>query len=242
MSPGDGVRTVVAERLEAVAERYGLGGAAVDRLSSLLGLLVDDPHAPTAIRDPAKVIDDHLADSLVGLELAAVRESRIAADLGAGAGLPGLALAIALPGTEFTLVESVARKFAFLERAVERCALGNVTVVHARAESWAAGLGRNDLVTARALAAPDVVAEYGAPLLRVEGALVLWRGRRDERAEAALARAAAQLGLGEPEILRVAPYPGAEHRHLYLLSKLRETPAAFPRRPGMALKRPLGAR
>jgi 16S rRNA (guanine527-N7)-methyltransferase len=86
-----------------------------------------------------------------------------------------------------------------------------------------------------------VVAEYAAPLLRVGGTLVAWRGRRDAEAEAAGARAAEALGLSEPEIVPVQPYEGTHHRHLYLASKVRETPQGFPRRPGMALKRPLGS-
>ena len=121
------------------------------------------------------------------------------------------------------------------------CGIANATVVHARAESWAGGIGRHDLVTARALAPLDVVAEYGAPLLRTGGALVVWRGRRDAEAEAAGARAAEQLGLGRPEITSVRPYERAENRHLYVSSKVTETPSGFPRRPGIALKRPLGA-
>jgi 16S rRNA (guanine527-N7)-methyltransferase len=228
-------------RLDTLARRYRLADAAVERLEVLLQLLLSDPLAPTAIREATKAIDDHLADSLVALELEAVRSARHAVDIGSGAGLPGLPLAIALPATRFTLLESAARKCAFLERAMAACGLSNVTVVHARAETWPEGIGRHDLVTARALAPLPVVAEYAAPLLRVGGTLVAWRGRRDAEAEAAGARAAEALGLSEPEIVPVQPYEGAHHRHLYLVSKPVETPRGFPRRPGMALKRPLGA-
>jgi 16S rRNA (guanine527-N7)-methyltransferase len=228
-------------RLEALAARHGLAAGALAQLRSLLGLLLNDPLAPTAIRDPPKAVDDHLADSLVALEFGAVREAKDAADIGSGAGLPGLALAIALPASSFALVESASRKCEFLERAVSECGLANVEVVHARAEEWRSGLRRHDLVTARALAPLDVVAEYAAPLLRVGGALVAWRGRREPEAEAAAARAAQQLGLGAPEVREVFPYEGARHRNLYLMSKVMDTPARFPRRPGVALKRPLGA-
>jgi 16S rRNA (guanine527-N7)-methyltransferase len=239
-SAGAKRRTRVADRLDALASRYRLADAAVARLGVLLGLLLSDPLAPTAIRDPTKAIDDHLADSLVALELEAVRSASHAVDIGSGAGLPGLPLAIALPATRFTLLESAARKCAFLERAAAACGLSNVTVAHARAEASPDGLGRHDLVTARALGPLPVVAEYAAPLLRVGGTLVAWRGRRDAEAEAAAARAAEALGLSGPEIVPVQPYEGARHRHLYLMSKLVETPRGFPRRPGMALKRPLG--
>jgi 16S rRNA (guanine527-N7)-methyltransferase len=207
----------------------------------LLTLLVGDPLAPTGIRDPLRVINDHLADSLVALELAGVRAARRAVDLGSGAGLPGLPLAIAMPSIRFVLLEGSARKSVFLRRAVELCQTRNVEVVNARAESWPEGREGHDLALARALARLEVVAEYAAPLLRVGGTLVAWRGRRDPAAEGAADRVAPLLGMGEPEIRRAHPYPAAANRHLYLMSKVVETPPGFPRRPGMALKRPLAS-
>jgi 16S rRNA (guanine527-N7)-methyltransferase len=226
-------RALVAE----LASRHGLGDDAAAKLSRLLELLIADPLAPTAVRDRQRALDDHLADSLVALELEPVRRARRAADLGSGAGLPGLALAIALPATEFVLVESVGRKSAFIARAAAACGLNNVTAVNARAEEVE---DRFDLVTARALAALPVVAEYAAPLLELGGTLVAWRGARDHQAELEAETAAHDLGLEVGEIRHVEPYPGAQSRHLHLMSKVRPTPVRFPRRPGMAVKRPLG--
>lgn len=228
-------------RIEALAERWALPDGATEQLRVLHRLLVEDQLAPTAVRDPVKVVDDHLADSLVALELEQIRSATALADLGSGAGVPGLPLAIALPGAHVALVESAARKCTFLERAVARCGLTNAAAVHARAEAWPEGIGTLDVVTARALAPLDVVAEYAAPLLALGGTLVAWRGRRDQAAEDAAVRAAAKLGLEPLPIRAVHPYPGAQSRHLYLMSKVMNTPAGFPRRPGMARKRPLGA-
>jgi 16S rRNA (guanine527-N7)-methyltransferase len=101
-------------------------------------------------------------------------------------------------------------------------------------------LGRCDLVTARALASLPVVAEYAAPLLRLGGTLIVWRGRRDPADEAAGARAAALLGLESLPPVQVQPYSGAVNRHLHPMLKVAATPARFPRRPGIARKRPLG--
>lgn len=227
--------------LAALASRYDLGADAEVKLGHLVRLLVSNPQAPTAIRSERAVLDDHVADSLIALECDPVRSARDVLDLGSGAGLPGLPLAIALPRASFTLLESSNRKCDFLEHAIAVCGIGNVAVVHDRAESFEDGRGRYDLVIARAVAGPTVTAEYAAPLLGTGGTLVMWRGRRDPHAEAALSTAAAQLGLGEPSIRPVEPYPGARHRHLYVLSKRAETPGRFPRRPGIALKRPLGA-
>jgi 16S rRNA (guanine527-N7)-methyltransferase len=191
------------------------------------------------VRDPAAGVDAHVADSLSGLELTVVREARVVADLGAGAGFPGLVLAAALPGARVALVESLGRKCAFLERAVAAAGLGNAAVVCRRAEEWPEGHGRHDLVTARAVAPLAVLAEYAAPLLAPGGALVAWKGARDPAEEAAGASAAAQLGLEVAEVRRVHPFPAAEQRHLHRYVKVSPTPDRFPRRPGMARKRPL---
>lgn len=227
----DGVR--------ALAARYGLPARAAEQLERLLAALVEDPLAPTAISERQRALDDHLADSLVALELPEVRRAGSLADLGSGAGLPGLPLAIALPAVSVSVVESSARKCAFVERAAAAAGIENVEVVPGRAESWSGGLGRFDLATARALAPLEVVAEYAAPLLAVGGTLVAWRGKRNVEEERAAERAASILGLAPGRVVRVAPYPGARHRHLHLMSKVTDTPGRFPRRPGVALKRPL---
>jgi 16S rRNA (guanine527-N7)-methyltransferase len=232
------VSDLPAERdAAALAGRYALPAPATQQLEALLALLTEDPLAPTTI-DAARAVDDHLADSLVALELEEVRMASTIADLGSGAGLPGLPLAIALPHATVHLVESSIRKCEFLRRAVRECGLSNVEVVHTRIEEWAAAV---DLVTARALAPLEVVVEYAAPLLRVGGTLVVWRGQRDPESEAAAAKAAEITGIEVGEIRSVHPYPTARNRHLHLMSKVMETPPRFPRRAGIARKRPLGS-
>jgi 16S rRNA (guanine527-N7)-methyltransferase len=228
-------------RVAELAKRHRLPAGADASLLALLGLIEHDPLAPTTVRRPEAAADEHLADSLVALELPEVADAREVADLGAGAGFPGLPLAIARPAARVALVESNRRKCEFLERAVRAAGVDNASVVNARAEAWPDGLGRFDLVTARALAAPAVVAEYAAPLLRVGGTLVIWRGRRDADAERDAAAAAAILGLEIRDLVPVRPFAGAEHRALYVMSKVSSTPAGFPRRPGVAQKRPLRA-
>jgi len=228
--------------LGLLVERYALPDAAVRQLSALLDALARDPHAPTTVREPDQAVHTHLADSLVALELACVHAAGSIADLGAGAGFPGLPLAIALPAARVALVESAVRKCAFIRATAEAAGLRNVEVVAERAEAWNAGIGTRDLVTARALAPLAVLAEYAAPLLRERGVLVAWKGRRDTQEERDAAAAADALGLVVEEVQPVHPYPGAEHRHLHVLRKVAPTPERFPRRPGMARKRPLHAK
>jgi 16S rRNA (guanine527-N7)-methyltransferase len=233
--------TPVSARLRELSARFSLPDTAVERFEALLGLVAAEPASITSVRDPERGVDIHVADSLVALELDAVRAAARIADLGSGAGFPGLALAIALPEAHVALVESVSRKGAFLERAARALELDNVTVVPARAESWRDGLAANDLVTARALAPLGVVLEYAAPLLEPGGMVVAWKGAL-EPGEAADAGAAAELlGLTPPEATPVEPFANAPDRNLYVSSKVRATPPQFPRREGMARKRPLQA-
>jgi 16S rRNA (guanine527-N7)-methyltransferase len=225
--------------LADVTSTHGLDPSVADRLGAVLELVRDDPTAPTTVRDPQAGVHAHVADSLAGLAVPALREARHIADLGAGAGFPGLPLAMALPAARVDLVESVGRKCAFLERAIEVSGTGNAHVVCARAEEWPARAA--DVVTVRAVASLAVLAEYAAPLLREGGTMVAWKGRRDAAEESAGAAAAAILGLEVVDVIDVPPFPGAEHRTLHLYSKVGETPDRFPRRPGMARKRPLSA-
>jgi 16S rRNA (guanine527-N7)-methyltransferase len=226
-------------RQKAPSER-DLSARQREQLRSVLEALEGDEHAPTAIRDPRDAADAHVADSLVALEIDGLRAARSIADLGAGAGFPGLPLAVALPGARVGLVESQRRKCEFLRRASASAEIGNALVVCARAEEWADGLGANEAVVARALAAQPVVLEYAAPLLALGGTLVDWRGRRSETQERASAAAAEMLGLRLLEIRRVVPFEGATNRHLHVFEKSRETPPRYPRRAGVARKRPLG--
>ena len=138
-------------------------------------------------------------------------------------------------------MESVARKCEYLERVRAGAAVDNATVVCARAEDWQDGAGWADVVTARALAAQPVVLEYAAPLLRIGGVLIDWRGARDPEEEDRGERACVVLGLERVEVLWADAYDGAREHHLHVFRKLRETPARFPRRAGIARKRPLGA-
>jgi len=226
--------------LEQLADRYGLDATGLGRLGVLLDRLNTDARAPTAVRGEEQVLERHLADSLVALEVDAVRTASRIADLGSGAGLPGLVLAAVVPGSEVRTVESQQSKCAYIASLADAAGLSNVRVVRSRAEEWAEGAVAHDLVVARALAPQPVVLEYAAPLLELGGALVEWRGRRDLDEEARADSAAAQLGLSRAEVRHVTPFEGAQDRHLHVFVKQHATPDRFPRRTGVASKRPLG--
>jgi 16S rRNA (guanine527-N7)-methyltransferase len=222
-------------KLAAVAPPH-----AVEPLATILQLQAHDLTASTTIRDPGEAVQRHVADSLSALELPFVRAATQIADLGSGAGWPGLALAAALPEARVSLVESAIRHCRYLERAVEVSGLENVTVVNARVETWPGGLGIHDVVTARALGSLAVILEYAAPLLADGGHVVAWKGAVTPEESAAGLAAAQILGLEPLPVLSVTPFPSARDHTLHAFRKIAPTPARFPRRPGMATKRPLG--
>ncbi|HEY5142289.1 MAG TPA: 16S rRNA (guanine(527)-N(7))-methyltransferase RsmG [Solirubrobacteraceae bacterium] len=232
----------VSDRVAGLCARFDLTPEAGDAFERLLDLVAGEPVALTSVRDPRQAVDVHLADSLAGLLLPVVCETPDLADLGSGGGYPGLVLAVARPTARVVLVESVGKKAAFLRRAADQLGLASVEVVDRRVEDWAAGRDSVGLVTARALARLPVVLEYAAPLLRLGGSVVAWKGRRDAAEEAAGASAAVALGLSPPEPVAVPAdlVAGADARHLYVSLKVEATPPRYPRRAGMARKRPLG--
>ncbi len=233
--------TVSRETLVALAARHRLPAASVEALGGLLRALEDEPDPPTTLRTAAEALEGHLADGLSGLDLPELAGAITIADIGAGVGFPGLALAVAMPGARVDLVESNARKCGVISRLASAAGLTNARTLPLRAEEWAAGEGAGayDAVTARALASLPVLAEYAAPLLHPGGALVAWKGARDSLEEAAGASAAEQLGMRAERIVRAEPFPGARERHLHVYLKVEATPARFPRRVGVARKRPL---
>lgn len=163
-----------------------------------------------------------LDDSLRGLEVVRGFSGPIV-DVGSGGGAPGIPLAAALPDREVTLLEAEQRKADFLRGWAAE--LPNVRVIWGRAEEQETD--SFGVAVAKALAPPPVAAEWLLPLVRTGGAAVLWVGPSADLD--ALTRVSEQLAGGPPE----------EHEGLIVIPKLGPTPEGFPRRPGMARKRPL---
>jgi 16S rRNA (guanine527-N7)-methyltransferase len=212
----------------------------------LLEALAAEPDPHTTVSDPEAALEVHVDDSLSGLEVRELSSARRIADVGAGPGFPGLVLALALPRAQVDLIESAGRKTAVMDRLIQAVELSNARSVTARVEDFArvpaslgGGAGAYDAVTARAVGALAVLVEYAAPLLRPDGVLVAWKGARDAAEEVAGAAAAREVGMAVEEVLSVRPYPSSENRHLHVFRKTGPTPDRFPRRAGMARKRPL---
>lgn len=163
-------------------------------------------------------------------------------DVGSGGGFPGVPLKILLSHARLTLVESVAKKAAFLRHLVQVLGLEGVEVLAMRAEE----AGRDplhreayDLALARAVAPLPVLVEYTLPMLHLGGRLIAHKGR-EAAEEVAAARAACAILGGEVREVRPVILPGMQGpRHLVVVEKVRPTPERYPRRPGMPHKRPL---
>ncbi len=211
-----------------------------DQAQAMVEIVVRMVAEPQNLSSPealANAVDVHLADSLSGLLLPEIRDASAIVDLGSGGGFPGLVLAIMLPETQVTMVESEQRKADWLSRA--STGMRNVRVVADRSESLArAERDTYPVATARALGALPVVMELTAPLLTRGGVLVAWRGRRDSVSEAGAAAAGDVLGLVHRGDVDAAPIPGVS-RYFSLWTKAAPTPDRYPRRPGMAAKRPI---
>ena len=198
------------------------------------------------LKDPDQAVDVHLADSLAALpmldEALGDGGPTLVADIGSGAGLPGIPLAVARPAAGFELVEASQRKAEFLTRVVGVLQLSNVAVLRSRAEELP-GQGRRDAygaVVARAVAPLATLVEYAGPLLVEGGRLLAWKGARNQDEEAAGRHAASRVGLEPLDVLGVTPYRGSCNRHLHLYQKVRPCPPEFPRRVGVARRKPLG--
>ncbi len=211
-------------------------------ITRVLELLETERASVSSVTEPDRAWRVHVADSLSGLEFEALPKAPTIADVGSGAGFPGLVLAVALPNAQLDLIESVGRKCAFIQRAIEAGGIANARVINARSEDLAAGEGCEAYaaVTARAVGRLSTLAELASPLLEDGGVLVAWKGKRDPEEEAQLESAAELLAMRPEEIRHVGPFAGSEHRHLHLIRKSGPTPENLPRRAGMAKKRPYG--
>jgi len=197
-------------------------------------------------RDWDQIILEHFADSLSCLTAVDLKGDSCLIDVGAGGGLPGIPLSVARPGLHVVLLEATEKKGRFLEYVKAKLKLANLEVLHTRAET----AGRDpkyreafDLATARALAALPVVLEYCAPLVRIEGKVLAMKGRLQEEELSQGVAAAHKLGVELSETLEVdyrSQLPQKERR-LLVFDKIGMTPASYPRRIGLAKKRPLGS-
>jgi 16S rRNA (guanine527-N7)-methyltransferase len=195
-------------------------------------------------READRLRERHIDDALGLALIRSPRPGEHWADLGSGAGLPGLPLAVAFPQSSFTLVDAHRRRLDWVVSIASKMQIENVSVVHTRLEDFgrAAGRDRFEVATARALGPLPVVAELGLPLLKVGGVLLIPRGDPGEDELRRLGKAAAMLG---GEVREVVPNPASpidQVGSVVIMAKIAATSPRFPRRSGVPARSPLGGR
>jgi 16S rRNA (guanine527-N7)-methyltransferase len=195
-------------------------------------------------REQERLWDRHLDDAFGLAAIRCPQPGERWADLGSGAGLPGLPLAVAFRSTTFTLIDAQRRRLDWVEATAIELGLTNVAVVHSRLEDYGHELARAsfDVATARALGPLPVVAELGLPLLRVGGHLLIPRGQPAADELQAAAIACELLG---GRIDNVVPNPSSPIDRVgfvVIMAKIAATSPRFPRRSGVPARTPLGQR
>jgi 16S rRNA (guanine527-N7)-methyltransferase len=197
----------------------------------------------TAIRDVEGIRAKHFLDSLSCCLAWKNQPPRRMVDVGTGAGFPGLVLKILYPGLKLTLVESVGKKAAFCGHIVETLGLEGVEVLNARAEDigqMPVHREKYDWAVARAVANLPILAEFLLPLVQIGGGMLAQKGESGP-AEAQAAEKAFKLLGGRIRQLIPVALPGvADERYLVVVNKAAATPPAYPRKPGIPAKKPLG--
>ena len=198
----------------------------------------------TAITEAEDVYTKHFLDSLsiVGLIGAGSFEKLSVADIGTGAGFPGLHVAIAFPETQVTLVDSLKKRVSFLEDTIKLLGLENVRAVHARAEDFArieVEREKYDIVCSRAVARLNILAEYCIPLVRKGGYFIAYKSERLTEEIEDGKKAVSILG-GRMEQVISFQLPGTNYnRSLVQVIKDKHTSGKYPRKAGTPEKNPL---
>ena len=196
----------------------------------------------TALTAPEDVAVKHIIDSLTAYDAALFDGARTLIDVGTGAGLPGIPLAVYVPHLTVTLLDSLNKRVRFLTEVTAAMGLPNVRCIHARAEEAARTAEHRaayDIVVSRAVARLPVLLEYTLPFVRVGGTLLALKGRAYAEEQKEARRAAEVLGGGRITA-RPVHLPGLDDvRAILTVTKERQTPAAYPRGGGAPTRRPL---
>ena len=219
--------------LEAGLEKLGLDTGAVPALTEYARLLLETNQVMnlTAITDPKDVATLHFLDCASLLPVA---------DVGSGAGFPGLPLKILCPSIQLTMVDSLGKRVNFLQTVCDALHLTGAEAIHARAEEFAASHRAGfDIVTSRAVAALPVLAELCLPLVKEGGWFLAMKSVESDAELAASQHAIAILG-GAVEAVRDYAIPGTDVRHrLIVVEKVKKTPEKYPRMFAKIKKNPL---
>ncbi len=197
----------------------------------------------TSVCDEEETLDRHFIDSLTVLKTGLLSGAMTMIDVGTGAGFPGMVLAMACPDLHVTLLDSQRKRLTFLEEVGKTVQVGNISIIHARAEDGGHRpelRERFDIAAARALAPAGVLCEYLLPFVRTGGCALFWKGPALKDETDSGRRAAHLLG-GKLETPVSCPITDRNWEHQILpVRKLRHTPSMYPRKAGIPKRIPLG--
>lgn len=229
------------QTLEQGLPELGMGIGLIPRLAGFAELVLERNQVMnlTAITEPKDVAALHLLDSLELAALAGLEAGRLV-DVGCGAGFPGVPTAIARPGLQVTLLDSLGKRMDFLREACGKLGLENVECIHQRAEEFA-GARREafDFAVSRAVAALPVLCELCLPLVKVGGKMLAMKSANSDEEIQGAGHAAEVLG-GRVEWVKDYTIPTTDVVHrVVCVEKVKATPGKYPRRFALIKKQPL---
>ena len=223
---------------------YNISGEQINKLVNFNQMVMDvNKHTNlTAIENGAESAKKHFLDSLNPAAISCISSAKKIIDVGSGAGFPGIPLSILKEQADFTLLDTRKKRCEFIESAVSELGLKNVTVLWGRAEE----LGKDkmhreqyDIACARALAAAPILLEYLSPFLKIGGHVLLYKGKEAENEIAQSQNAADILGIDKFAVIPYKITDDVSSYNMLYAEKIFPTPDKYPRKPGIALKRPL---
>ncbi|MBN2879268.1 MAG: 16S rRNA (guanine(527)-N(7))-methyltransferase RsmG [Clostridia bacterium] len=224
--------------------KYSIPQNKIDKLTLFNNLVMaTNEHTNlTSIEDGASSAKRHFLDSLNPEALQIIKSANNVIDVGSGAGFPGIPLAVMHDEVRFTLLDTRKKRCEFMQEAVKQLNLKNVTVLWGRAEDYGKDTSyreKYDIACARALATVPVLLEYLSPFLSVGGAAMLYKGSSPEEEISSAKNALSALGMGEINTFLYSVYGDTSEYSMLCSVKINTTPDKYPRKAGIALKRPL---
>ena len=196
----------------------------------------------TAIKEEKDFIKKHFVDSILCADFDEFKKAKTVVDVGTGAGFPGVPLAILFPEKEFLLIDSLDKRMKIVRDLIETVEIPNVTALHGRAEDLAANPAYReqfDVCVSRAVAKLPVLAEYCLPFVRTGGFFLAYKSAGTEKERLRAENASRRLGGGKIEEKRLS-LAGVDGGHIFfVVEKIADTPAKYPRKAGIPSKRPL---
>lgn len=233
------------EEIAPLCKEFGidLTETAIDRLNRYGNLLLEwnGKINLTAITEPKQVLYKHFYDCILLLKQVEIKKGATFADVGTGAGFPGMVIKIVRPDIEVTLIDSLNKRLVFLNEVINDLGLDGIKTVHIRAEeAGKSKLYREkfDFASARAVASLPVLLEYCAPLVKTGGIFISMKGPSASEEARKSQNAIKVLGLEEPKII-CETLPGDEQRAFVITKKISQTPPKYPRKPADISKQPL---